>query len=117
MASELGSDDKRLRSWLSHFGTHPNTNPTFVRLSLDTRVTHPCTTAPEMSFVWVQVIEAIVIARCVFQRVKNFINYRIAATLQVRDHLSRVLNGHHRGACVRIPTHDGTGQDVGASAS
>ncbi|MEW5303187.1 MAG: hypothetical protein WDW36_005903 [Sanguina aurantia] len=29
------------------------------------------------------VIEAIVIARCVFQRVKNFINYRIAATLQL----------------------------------
>ncbi len=29
------------------------------------------------------VIHAIVIARCIFQRVKNFINYRIAATLQL----------------------------------
>jgi H+-transporting ATPase len=29
------------------------------------------------------VIHAIVVARCIFQRVKNFINYRIAATLQL----------------------------------
>ena len=29
------------------------------------------------------VITAIVVARCIFQRVKNFINYRIAATLQL----------------------------------
>ena len=29
------------------------------------------------------VIHAIVVARCIFQRVKNFINYRIAATMQL----------------------------------
>mmetsp|Transcript_34189 Transcript_34189/g.75828 ORF Transcript_34189/g.75828 Transcript_34189/m.75828 type:complete len:1030 (+) Transcript_34189:195-3284(+) len=29
------------------------------------------------------VVEAIIIARCIFQRMKNFINYRIAATLQL----------------------------------
>lgn len=29
------------------------------------------------------VIDAIVVARCIFQRVKNFINYRISATLQL----------------------------------
>lgn len=29
------------------------------------------------------VIEAIIIARCIFQRMKNFINYRISATLQL----------------------------------
>lgn len=29
------------------------------------------------------VIHAIIVARCIFQRVKNFINYRIAATLQL----------------------------------
>jgi H+-transporting ATPase len=29
------------------------------------------------------VVEAIVVARCIFQRMKNFINYRISATLQL----------------------------------
>ena len=29
------------------------------------------------------VVEGIIIARCIFQRMKNFINYRIAATLQL----------------------------------
>lgn len=29
------------------------------------------------------VVEAIIVARCIFQRMKNFINYRIAATLQL----------------------------------
>ncbi|KAK9815431.1 hypothetical protein WJX72_003597 [[Myrmecia] bisecta] len=29
------------------------------------------------------VVEAIIIARCIFQRIKNFINYRVAATLQL----------------------------------
>eukprot|EP00245_Coleochaete_scutata_P008875 TRINITY_DN27_c0_g1_i1.p1 TRINITY_DN27_c0_g1~~TRINITY_DN27_c0_g1_i1.p1 ORF type:complete len:978 (-),score=232.32 TRINITY_DN27_c0_g1_i1:433-3366(-) len=29
------------------------------------------------------VVEAIIIARCIFQRVKSFINYRVAATLQL----------------------------------
>eukprot|EP01116_Phalansterium_solitarium_P007560 TRINITY_DN202_c0_g3_i1.p1 TRINITY_DN202_c0_g3~~TRINITY_DN202_c0_g3_i1.p1 ORF type:complete len:952 (+),score=338.15 TRINITY_DN202_c0_g3_i1:184-3039(+) len=36
-------------------------------------------TAPGLSVV----VEAIIIARCIFQRAKNFINYRIAATLQL----------------------------------
>jgi H+-transporting ATPase len=36
-------------------------------------------TSPGLSVV----VEAIIIARCIFQRVQNFINYRIAATLQL----------------------------------
>eukprot|EP01116_Phalansterium_solitarium_P005452 TRINITY_DN170_c0_g1_i1.p1 TRINITY_DN170_c0_g1~~TRINITY_DN170_c0_g1_i1.p1 ORF type:complete len:1049 (-),score=200.83 TRINITY_DN170_c0_g1_i1:289-3435(-) len=36
-------------------------------------------TSPGLSVV----VEAIIIARCIFQRVKNFINYRVAATLQL----------------------------------
>eukprot|EP01116_Phalansterium_solitarium_P007555 TRINITY_DN202_c0_g1_i4.p1 TRINITY_DN202_c0_g1~~TRINITY_DN202_c0_g1_i4.p1 ORF type:complete len:804 (+),score=375.80 TRINITY_DN202_c0_g1_i4:102-2513(+) len=36
-------------------------------------------TAPGLSVV----VEAIIIARCIFQRAKNFINYRVAATLQL----------------------------------
>ncbi|GBG70142.1 hypothetical protein CBR_g6273 [Chara braunii] len=36
-------------------------------------------TSPGLSVV----VEAIIVARCIFQRVKSFINYRIAATLQL----------------------------------
>lgn len=36
-------------------------------------------TSPGLSVV----VEAIIIARCIFQRAKNFINYRVAATLQL----------------------------------